>query len=64
MSTEELRQAGQALYGHWGWQTRLAETLCVNGSTVKRWVSGKTPIPSIAVVAIHLLLRVQELEAQ
>lgn len=64
MSPAELRLAGERLYGRWGWQTRLARELRVDGSTVRRWLSGKAPIPGMAAVAIGLLLRVQELEAQ
>ena len=57
MTPDELREAGERLYGTWGWQTKLAHELQVDGSTVRRWLSGKVPIPGMAAVAINLLLR-------
>lgn len=56
MTADELKEAGRALYGH-GWQTRLAETLEVDGSTVRRWVSGAVPIPGPAAAAIRCFQR-------
>ncbi len=56
MSREELRQAGEGLYGRWGWQTKLARRLKVDGSTVRRWLSGASTIPGPAEVAIELLV--------
>ena len=52
----DLRLAGERLFGRWGWQTRLAEALEVDGSTVRRWVSGAVPVPNPAKVAIRLML--------
>lgn len=52
MTPDELRKAGIELYGDWGWQTRLAEALGVDGSTVRRWVSGAVPIPNPVAAAI------------
>ena len=62
MSPEQMREAGERLYGKWGWQTQLARELKVDGSTVRRWLSGRVPIPGLASVAINLLVRVYELE--
>ena len=56
VTPEDLRLAGERLFGRWGWQTRLAEALEVDGSTVRRWVSGAVPLPSPAKVAIRLML--------
>lgn len=56
MSPQDLAEAGRALYGY-GWQTRLAEALGVDGSTVRRWVSGAVPIPGPAAAAIRCFLR-------
>jgi len=56
MSPDALRAAGEELWGRWGWQTRMAETLRVDGSTVRRWLSGATQIPGPAQVALELLL--------
>ena len=60
MTRDELRQAGEQLYGGWGWQTRLAAAIEVDGSTVRRWLSGAVPISGIAAVAINGLLREHE----
>jgi hypothetical protein len=43
MDTDELRSIGERLYGRWGWQTRLAEALGVDGSTVRRWKAAGVP---------------------
>jgi len=60
---EELRLLGERLFGAWGWQTRLAEVLEVDGSTVRRWVSGAVGVPPPAKVAIRLLLEREGLAA-
>jgi len=57
MSPQELADVGRQLWGDWGWQTRMAETLKVDGSTVRRWVSGAVPIPGPVDVALNCLLR-------
>lgn len=57
MTPEQLREIGEQLYGSWGWQTRMAEALRVDGSTVRRWLSGKVAIPGPALVALELLLK-------
>ena len=59
MTPDELRGIGEKLYGNWGWQTRMAETLKVDSSTVRRWLSGKVVIPGPAEVALELLLKAQ-----
>lgn len=56
MTPDELRSAGQALYGRWGWQTRLAEALNVTPRTVRSWVSGDTEISGPVELAIQYLL--------
>ncbi|MCB1591536.1 MAG: hypothetical protein KDI90_03695 [Alphaproteobacteria bacterium] len=63
MTPDELREAGERLYGTWGWQTKLAHELQVDGSTVRRWLSGKVPIPGMAAVAIGLLIKLHSSEA-
>ncbi len=57
MTPDELRTVGEILYGRWGWQTKLAKTLRVDGSTVRRWLSGATAIPGPAEVAMELLVK-------
>lgn len=56
MTPAQLREAGVKLYGERAWQTRLAEALGVDGSTVRRWVSGAVPIPGPAAAAIRCFL--------
>ena len=57
MTPDELKQIGETLFGAWGWQTKLAHALRVDGSTVRRWISGTTTIPGPAEVALELLLK-------
>ena len=64
MTPADLQASGEWLFGRWGWQTRLAERLRVDGSTVRRWLSGKMPIPGVAAVAIELLVQITELERE
>jgi hypothetical protein len=61
LSADDLRVVGEALFGSWGWQTRLAEVLEVDGSTVRRWVSGAVSVPGPAKVALRLMLERQGL---
>ncbi|MBL0338794.1 MAG: hypothetical protein IPP67_06430 [Rhodospirillaceae bacterium] len=60
MSPQELRCIGETLYGRWGWQTKIAQALRVDGSTVRRWIAGTTAIPGPAAVALELLLKEYE----
>lgn len=55
MKPTELRKLAIQVYGERGWQTRLAEGLAVDPSTVRRWVSGAVPIPNPAAVALRCL---------
>lgn len=55
MNQSELRRLAIQLFGEYGWQTRLAEALEVDGSTVRRWVSGAVPIPNPVAVAVRCL---------
>ena len=59
MTPEQLRDIGEELYGNWGWQTRMAEALRVDSSTVRRWLSGKVAIPGPVEVALELLLKAE-----
>lgn len=56
MTAAELKEVGPRLYGY-GWQTRLAEALDVEGSTVRRWVSGAIKVPGPAAAAIRCFAR-------
>lgn len=53
MKPNELAEICRDLYGGYGWQTRLAEELEVDGSTVRRWVSGAVPIPGPVAAAVR-----------
>lgn len=44
MKKEMLEKVGVACFGN-AWQTDLAKALTVNSRTIRRWVSGETPIP-------------------
>lgn len=62
MTPEQLRKFGEQLFGAWGWQTKLAKTLRVDSSTVRRWISGTSEIPGPAEVALELLLNLQQIQ--
>lgn len=64
MTPDELRIYGEKLFGAWGWQTKLAKTLRVDGSTVRRWISGASEIPGPAIVALELLLEREQLKTK
>lgn len=53
MTRKQLAEAGVELYGERAWQTRMAEELGVDGSTVRRWVSGAVPIPQPVIAALN-----------
>lgn len=57
MSRDEFIAIGIELNGgkNWGWQTRLAEALEVDGSTIRRWVSGAVSVPGPAGAAVRCL---------
>jgi hypothetical protein len=57
MTPQQLRKAGVKLFGERAWQTRLAEALQVDPSTVRRWVSGAVTIPGPVEAAIRCFLR-------
>lgn len=60
MTPHDLRKIGEKLFGKWGWQTKLAKVLRVDGSTARRWIAGTTSIPGPAIVALELLTLQQE----
>lgn len=62
MKPHELRNASVFLFGKYGWQTRLAEKLGIDGSTVRRWVSGTSAIPNPVAAAIRSWVKVKEID--
>lgn len=52
MNARELEQVGQKLYGKWGWRRKLAATLDINVSTLRRWTAANH-VPKIAALAIQ-----------
>ena len=61
MSPEELGRHCARLYGRHGWQTALARELDVNDRTVRRWVSGASPVPQSAALCVRLMVFLDEL---
>ena len=57
MSGDELKEAAIRLYGKWGWQTRLADALHVDASSIRRWVSGQIPVPGPVEAAVNCFER-------
>lgn len=49
------------LFGETGWQGRLAEELQVDGSSVRRWVSGAVPVPGPVVAYVKLKAKYADL---
>lgn len=52
MSGQELKEALVALYGSWGWQTKAAEALGVDTSSIRRWTGGQIPVPGPVAAAV------------
>lgn len=55
MKPHQLSKLAVRIFGDRGWQTRLAEALEVDGSTVRRWVSGAVPVPGPVAAAVKCL---------
>ena len=64
MKPQELAELSRQVFGNRGWQTRLAEALNVDGSTVRRWVSGAVPVPGPAEAAIRCFAREASLKSE
>ena len=61
MSAEELGLVCSRLYGPKRWQTALARELQVNDRTVRRWVSGQSPVPPPVALCVRLMAFLEEL---
>ena len=57
MNGQQLKEAAIALYGSHGWQTKLADALGVDTSTVRRWVGGQIPVPGPVAAAVRCFTR-------
>ena len=64
MTTQELERIGESLYGKWGWQTELSRNLGVDGSTVRRWKSGKLPILPKTAEQIRNLQKLKDQQSE
>lgn len=57
LSPDQLRQIGVALFGdRFGWKGRVAEAIGVSPGAVTRWLSGVTPVPTPAALALQYML--------
>jgi hypothetical protein len=54
MSPDELEEIGTLIWGRWGWQTKLAMRLGVDGSTVRRWKAGSA-VSEATALAVRAL---------
>ncbi len=54
MEIEEFSQIGTDLFGN-SWQTRMARALGVDGSSVRRWLSGKVAVPPAVEAYLHTM---------
>lgn len=61
MTAEELRRAGETLYGE-GWRRALAAVMDIDVATLRRWTSGKKLVPGPAALAVRLMLQIKETE--
>lgn len=55
MNGQQLKDAAIKLYGNRGWQSRLAEALGRDVSSVRRWASGQIPVPAPVALALQAL---------
>lgn len=57
MSGDDLKAAAVRLYGSHGWQTKLADALQVDTSSIRRWTSGQIPVPGPVAAAMQCFER-------
>lgn len=57
MNPSEFAKLAIMIFGERGWERALSEALKVDELTVRRWVSGHTPIPGPAAAALHFVAR-------
>lgn len=56
MTAMELKISAIALFGPKGWQSRLAEALGVDVSSVRRWTSAQIDVPGPVAAAVRCFL--------
>lgn len=61
ITVDQLTAIGTALYGQ-QWQSALARDLGVVDRTMRRWVSGESPIPTGIIADLHRLLRERQMD--
>jgi|JI10StandDraft_1071094.scaffolds.fasta_scaffold01299_10 hypothetical protein len=54
MTPERLVEIGEAIWKY-GWQTRMAEALKTDVSTIRRWLAGHSRIPGPAETALEIM---------
>lgn len=59
MDINQFKAIGEDLFGH-AWQTRMAKSLGIDPSTVRRWVGGAVPVPPAIVAYLKMLSDRQE----
>jgi hypothetical protein len=57
MTGVELKATLIAIYGSWGWQTKAAEALGVDASSIRRWTGGQIPVPGPVAAAVQCFQR-------
>ncbi len=60
MTPEQLKQVGEALYGH-EWQSRLARDLNISSRTVRRWAAGEYEVQGWAIGKLIELCQVRSI---
>jgi len=63
MTAEEFAHLGEALWGRWGWQARLSEVWGCSDSTIRKYKSGRLPVPQKMAVFLRDRLARQQADA-
>lgn len=52
----ELHKLSEKVFGT-GWQSKLARHIDTNPRTVRRWVSGEIPVPTVVILYLKLVIK-------
>lgn len=63
ITVDQLTAIGTALYGS-QWQSALARDLGIADRTMRRWVSGESPIPTGIIAELTRLLRERQMDIE